>query len=64
MVSTTLGMTEVDWENRLDIDRLRRERLRKLKTELNRSDLDALLTFDFHNIGDLTSTNIDRRANG
>jgi Xaa-Pro aminopeptidase len=58
MVSATFGTTEVDWENRLDIDRLRRERLRKLKAELNRSDLGALLTFDFHNIRYMTSTHI------
>jgi Xaa-Pro aminopeptidase len=58
MVSATFGTTDVDWENRLDIDRLRRDRLRKLKAELGRSDLGALLTFDFHNIRYMTSTHI------
>ena len=54
MVSPTFGTTGVDWENRLDIDRLRRERLARLKAELERSDLGALLTFDFHNIRYMT----------
>src|SRR6185369_11956033 len=58
MVSPTFGTTGVDWENRLDIDRLRRERVARIKAELDRSDLGALLTFDFHNIRYLTSTHI------
>jgi len=58
MVSPTFGTTGVDWENRLDIDRLRRERVGRVKAELIRSDLGALLTFDFHNIRYLTSTHI------
>ena len=58
MVSPTFGTTGVDWESRLDIPRLRRERLDRLKTELERSDLGALLTFDFHNIRYMTSTHI------
>jgi Xaa-Pro aminopeptidase len=58
MVSPTFGTTGVDWENRLDMDRLRRERVGRIKAELDRSDLGALLTFDFHNIRYLTSTHI------
>jgi Xaa-Pro aminopeptidase len=58
MVSPTFGTTGVDWENRLDTDRLRKERLAKLKAELDRSDLGAVLTFDFHNIRYMTSTHI------
>jgi Xaa-Pro aminopeptidase len=58
MVSPTFGTTGVDWENRLDLDRLRKDRLAKLKAELDRSDLGALLTFDFHNIRYMTSTHI------
>jgi Xaa-Pro aminopeptidase len=58
MVSPTFGTTGVDWENRLDTDRLRTERLAKLKAELDRSDLGAVLTFDFHNIRYMTSTHI------
>jgi hypothetical protein len=51
MATATFGTTGVDWEDRLDIGRLRGERLRKLKAELDRSDLGALLTFDFHTSG-------------
>ena len=58
MVSPTFGTTGVDWENRLDLDRLRTERLARLKAELEKSDLGALLTFDFHNIRYMTSTHI------
>jgi Xaa-Pro aminopeptidase len=58
MVSPTFGPTDVDWENRFDMPRLRRERLERLKGELEKSDLGALLTFDFHNIRYMTSTHI------
>jgi Xaa-Pro aminopeptidase len=58
MVSPTFGTTGVDWESRLDIPRLRRERLDRLKAELEASGLGALLTFDFHNIRYMTSTHI------
>jgi Xaa-Pro aminopeptidase len=58
MVFPTYGPNQVDWESRLDMGRLRRERLARLKTELDRSDLGALLTFDFHNIRYMTATHI------
>jgi Xaa-Pro aminopeptidase len=58
MGTATYGTNGVDWENRLDLARLRRERVRKLKAELDRSELGALLTFDFHNIRYMTSTHI------
>ncbi len=58
MVSPTYGMNAVDWENRVDVARLREQRLAKLKAELERSDLGALLTFDFHNIRYMTATHI------
>src|SRR3954465_10117018 len=58
MVSPTYGTNSVDWESRLDLGRLRGERLDRLKAELERSDLGALLTFDFHNIRYMTSTHI------
>jgi Xaa-Pro aminopeptidase len=58
VVSATFGTTEVDWENRLDMPRLRRERLTRLKAELEKSDLGAVLTFDFHNIRYMTATHI------
>src|SRR5205807_1820319 len=46
----TYGTNSVDWEARVDLDRLRAERLARLRVELDRSELGALLTFDFHNI--------------
>ncbi|MGN6244946.1 MAG: M24 family metallopeptidase [Motilibacteraceae bacterium] len=58
MASPTYGVSGVDWEDRLDLPRLRRERLDRLKAELEKSDLAALLTFDFHNIRYMTSTHI------
>ncbi|NUT57562.1 MAG: aminopeptidase P family protein, partial [Agromyces sp.] len=52
----TTGMNAVDWEARVDMDRLRWDRLGRLKAELDRSDLGALLAFDFSNIRYMTST--------
>jgi Xaa-Pro aminopeptidase len=54
----TYGTTSVDWEQRVDIDRLRTNRLARLRAELDRSELGALLTFDFHNIRYMTATHI------
>jgi Xaa-Pro dipeptidase len=54
----TYGLNAVDWEQRIDLDRLRRERLARLKDALDRSELGALLSFDFHNIRYMTSTHI------
>jgi Xaa-Pro aminopeptidase len=54
----TYGPNAVDWEARIDLDRLRRERLERLQEALERSELGALLTFDFHNIRYMTSTHI------
>jgi Xaa-Pro aminopeptidase len=58
MVSPTYGTNQVDWESRLDMGRLRVERLGRLKAELERSSLGAVLTFDFHNIRYMTATHI------
>ena len=54
----SFGLTAVDWEQRVDFERLRRERLQRLRDQLERSELGALLTFDFHNIRYMTSTHI------
>ena len=54
----TYGPNAVDWEERVDYDRLRTERLARLKESLDRSELGALLSFDFHNIRYMTSTHI------
>jgi Xaa-Pro aminopeptidase len=58
MVSPTYGVSQVDWESRLSMPRLREQRLARLKAELSRSDLGAVLTFDFHNIRYMTATHI------
>lgn len=58
MAIATYGPNAVDWEQRIDLGRLRTERLDRLKAELERSDLGALLTFDFSNIRYMTSTHI------
>jgi Xaa-Pro aminopeptidase len=48
----------VDWEQRVDFDRLRRTRLEKTKAQLARSELGALLLFDPNNLRYVTSTAI------
>lgn len=58
MPTPTYGVTQVDWETRLDMSRLRTERLARLTAELERSSLGAVLTFDFHNIRYMTGTHI------
>jgi Xaa-Pro aminopeptidase len=54
----TYGTNAVDWEQRIDIDRLRGERLEHLRAELESSSLGAVLAFDFTNIRYMTSTHI------
>ena len=46
----------VDWEQRVDFDRLRRARLERTKAALEASDLGALLLFDPNNLRYVTST--------
>jgi Xaa-Pro aminopeptidase len=48
----------VDWEQRADFDRLRRERLARAQEGLARSELGALLCFDMANIRYITATHI------
>jgi len=52
----TYGSMAVDWEERVNFDRLRTERLGRIKNLLKASDLGALLTFDMNNIRYLTAT--------
>src|SRR5262245_63777074 len=52
----------VDWEQRIDFPRLRRERLDRAKAALEASDLGALLLFDPNNIRYVTSTHIGEWA--
>jgi Xaa-Pro aminopeptidase len=58
MGTATYGTNAVDWEQRVDIDRLRDDRLTRLRDELEKSDLGAVLAFDFTNIRYMTSTHI------
>ena len=56
MTLKTYGSMAVDWEERVNFDRLRTERLGRIKNLLKTSDLGALLTFDMNNIRYLTAT--------
>src|SRR3989454_2779483 len=58
MALPTHGTMAVDWEQRVDFDRLRRERLARAKKLLAKSELGALLCFDMNNVRYLTATHI------
>jgi Xaa-Pro aminopeptidase len=58
MALKTFGLMAVDWEERGNIDRLRRERLDRIKVALKKSELGALLCFDMNNIRYITATHI------
>ena len=42
----SFGTMSVDWEERVDYERLRTQRLTRIKNLLKESELGALLTFD------------------
>jgi Xaa-Pro dipeptidase len=52
------GVMSVDWENRVDFERLRRYRLERVRTMLEKFDLGAVLLFETSNIRYATSTQI------
>jgi Xaa-Pro aminopeptidase len=54
----TYGSSSPDWEQRIDIDAMRSQRLGRLAARLEESELGALLSFDFANIRYMTSTHI------
>jgi Xaa-Pro aminopeptidase len=58
MGTATYGTNVVDWEQRVDVDRLRTDRVRRLRAELDKSELGAVLAFDFTNIRYMTATHI------
>jgi Xaa-Pro aminopeptidase len=58
MAIKTYGTMAVDWEQRIDFDRLRRERLARVKDALEKSELGSLLCFDMNNVRYLTATHI------
>src|SRR5690242_7468319 len=58
MALKTYGPMAVDWENRIDFDRLRRERLARVKAMLAKSEIGSLLCFDMNNVRYITATHI------
>ena len=54
----TFGLMAVDWEERVNIERLRQERLARVKNALKKSEIGALLCFDMNNIRYITATHI------
>src|SRR3954447_7341907 len=58
MALHTYGAMGVDWEERVRFDRLREERLARIKGLLESSSLGALLCFDMSNIRYITATHI------
>jgi Xaa-Pro aminopeptidase len=56
------GSMTVDWEERVNPDRLRTHRLGRARAALAASDVGAMLLFDFNNIRYVTSTHIGEWA--
>lgn len=56
MAIKSFGTMSVDWEERVNFERLRNDRLSRIKKHLKDSELGALLTFDMNNIRYLTAT--------
>src|SRR5690625_5240203 len=62
MTTATFGSQNVDWEERLDIPRLREARLARLRAELERSDLGTLLAIVSSNIRYMSATPLGTSA--
>ncbi|MGH2449270.1 MAG: M24 family metallopeptidase [Chloroflexota bacterium] len=58
----SFGAMAVDWEERINYDRLRVERLARAQEALRQSDCAAFLCFDMNNIRYITSTTIGEWA--
>src|SRR5579863_676332 len=58
MAIKTYGLMGVDWEERANFERLRTERLTRIKKLLKESEMGALLCFDMNNIRYITATHI------
>jgi len=54
----TFGLMAVDWEERVNLARLRQDRLNRIKAALKKSELGSLLCFDMNNIRYITATHI------
>ena len=61
-IASAGAIMAVDWEQRVDFDRLRRQRTERAQAALRDSDLGALLLFDPNNIRYVTSTHIGEWA--
>jgi Xaa-Pro aminopeptidase len=62
MIASRGATMAVDWEQRVDFGRLRTDRLRRVRSALEASDLGAVLLFDQNNIRYVTSTHIGEWA--
>ncbi len=51
----TFGLMAVDWEQRVDFDRLRRSRPERIRGLLAKSELGSIVCFDPNNIRYITS---------
>jgi Xaa-Pro dipeptidase len=61
-VASPGAVTQVDWEHRADMSRLRDQRLARATAALEASELGALLLFDMNNIRYTTATHIGNWA--
>ncbi len=58
MAIKTYGLMGVDWEERVNYERLRNERSARIKKLLKESEIGALLCFDMTNVRYITATHI------
>lgn len=58
MATKSYGLMTVDWEERVNVERLRTERLARIKRLLKASDMGALLCFDMTNVRYITATHL------
>jgi Xaa-Pro aminopeptidase len=58
MAIKTYGLMGVDWEERINYERLRNERLARIKKLLKESEMGAILCFDMTNVRYITATHI------
>ncbi len=61
-ISSPGAVMGVDWEERVNFERLRDERLARAQAELERSSLGALILFDMNNVRYTTATHIGNWA--
>src|SRR5262245_8619027 len=61
-IASQNAIMSVDWESRVDFDRLRRHRMQRVQAELKASELGALLLYDMNNIRYTTAAHIGNWA--